>query len=319
MRLFTLSLVLLLSGAPLAAQSLPMHRPLNPVASGRSALSAHPYVAWSPSGSRFALSVEYGNAIEYEGSPKSIGTWLLDAELMRTAFTWTRDLSPLAFVSLRGELRGSYAGFADGFFEWYHDLIDFEQPEREARPRNTFGGVLAIPDGPALGVERRSISLGEVRATIGLRHSLAQQTALSLALPTAVPRGELGRAVPSLGIVHTLRVEPLHRVVFEGTVGAGVTPRSGTLADYQRVLSMSGSTGLRIRLAGGHSIYGYFFYHSPYYDGTRLLSLESRELTGDFGWIVRDRRGREWRIGFSEDLAPGDAGIDLILKVERTW
>ena len=33
---------------------------------------------------------------------------------------------------------------------------------------------------------------------------------------------------------------------------------------------------------------------------------------------MRDRRGREWRIGFSEDLAPGDAGIDLILKVERT-
>jgi hypothetical protein len=34
---------------------------------------------------------------------------------------------------------------------------------------------------------------------------------------------------------------------------------------------------------------------------------------------MRDRQGREWRIGFSEDLAPGDAGIDLILKVGRTF
>ena len=109
-------LLLALGAAPLAGQSLPMHRPLNPIASGRSALTTQPYVAWSPFGSRIAVSVEYGNAIEYERSADSLGLWLLDAELMRTAVAWTRDLSPLAFVSLSGELLGSYAGFADGFF-----------------------------------------------------------------------------------------------------------------------------------------------------------------------------------------------------------
>ncbi len=319
MRSSGLLLILLLGAAPLAGQSLPLHRPLNPVASGRSALAAQPYVAWSPFGARLAVSVEYGNAIELERSPDSLGTWLLDAELMRTAVTWTRDLGPRGVLSRRGEVSGSYAGFADGFFVWYHGLINFRQPEREARPRNTFGGRLEIPGGPALELEPRKLALGEVRATVGLRHGLAQQTAVTLALPTVVPRGELGRGVPSLGVVHTLRLEPVPRVVFEGTLGAGITPKQGALADYQRVLMMSGSTGLRIRLWGGQSVYGYFFYHSPYYAGTRLPSLDAEEVTGDFGWIMRDARGREWRIGFSEDLAPGDAGIDLILKVERTF
>lgn len=280
---------------------------------------AQPYVAWSPYGARLAVAVEYGNAIDYEFADGMPGRYLLDAELMRTSVTWTRDLSPSAFVSLRGEVTGSYSGFADGFFVWYHGLIGFEQPEREARPRNTFGGELAIPDGPTFTLEKRALALGDFRATIGLRHSLTQQTTLSLVLPTAVPRGDLGRGAPSAGVVHTLRVEPISRVVFEGTLGAGVTPRQGVLADYQRVLSVSGSTGLRIRLWGGQSIYGYFFYHSPYYEGTRLPSLDAGELTGDFGWIMRDRKGREWRIGLSEDLAPGDAGIDLILKIGRTW
>ena len=312
-------LILFLGASPLAGQSLPLHRPLNPAVSGRSALAAQPYVAWSPFGARLAVSVEYGNAIEYERSPDSAGTWLLDAELMRTAVTWTRDLSPGAFVSVSGEVVGTYAGFADGFFVWYHGLINFQQPEREARPRNTFGGELVVPGGPALSLRRRSVALGEVRATVGLRHGLAQQTALTLALPTAAPRGELGRGAPSLAMVHTLRLEPLPRVTFEGTLGAGITPRQGVLADYQRVLAVSGSTGLRIRLWGGQSVYGYFFYHSPYYEGTRLPSFDAEEVTGDFGWIMRDRRGREWRIGFSEDLAPGDAGIDLILKLQRTF
>ena len=312
-------LILLLSAAPLAGQSLPLHRPLNPIASGRSALAAQPYVAWSPFGARLAVSVEYGNAIEYERSPDSTGTWLLDAELMHTAVTWTRDLSPAAFVSVSGEVVGTYAGFADGFFTWYHGLINFVQPEREARPRNTFGGELVIPGGPSLSLRRRSLALGEVRATIGLRHGLAQQTAVTLALPTAAPRGELGRGAPGVGVVHTMRLEPLQQVTFEGTLGLGLTPRQGALADYQRVLAVSGSTGLRIRLWGGQSVYGYFFYHSPYYERTRLPSLDAEELTGDFGWIMRDRQGREWRIGFSEDLAPGDAGIDLILKVGRTF
>ena len=125
--------------------------------------------------------------------------------------------------------------------------------------------------------------------------------------------------MPGASVVHSLRV-PLSAIfTFEGSLGAGVTPRHGDLADYQRAFFVSGTTGIRWRLWGGESVYGYFYYHSPYYRGTTIPSLDRRELTGDFGWISRSRDGREWRIGLSEDLAPGDAGIDLVLKVGRTW
>lgn len=313
-----LALALALSASPLGAQSLPPHRPLNPMAASRSSLALQPYQAYSPYRRSLAISVEYGNAIEYERPADSAAAYLLDAELMRTTVAYTRDLSPRLFVTLQGEVLGSYAGFADGFFRWYHDLIGYYQPEREIRPRNTYGNELDLPDGTTIVPEPTPLALGDMRATFGVRHTLAQQTAFTVTLPTATGSGRFGRGTAGLAAVHTLRLQPLRRMIFEGTIGAGFTPRHGPTSDYQRTAFASGSTGIRIRLWGGQSVYGYFFYHSPYYRGTGLPSLDGSEATGDFGWIMRDRRGREWRIGMSEDLGPGDPGIDLILKVSHT-
>ena len=310
--------LLLLSAAPLGAQSLPFHRPLNPLARSRTGLAAQPYVPFSPFGDRLSFSVEYGNAIDYELPEGAPLIYLLDAELMRTSVGYTRDLGARAFLALQVDAIGAYDGFADGFFDWYHDIIGYDQPEREARPTNTYDAEIALPDGTRLSIERRSLALGDVRGAIGYRHNLTQQTTFGLALPAGLALPGSGRTV-AVSAVHTLRLELTPDIVFEGSIGAGAAPRQGPLADYQRTAFLSGSTGLRIRLWGGQSIYGYFFGHSPYYRGTQLPSLDSREVTGDFGWIMRDRQGREWRVGFSEDLSPGDAGIDLILKISRTY
>lgn len=311
-------LAFLAGGAPLRAQSLPFHRPLNPFSATRSALAHQPYESYAPARRSFVVTLEYGNAIEYDIPTTAPTSFLLDAEFMRASAAWRRELSPHAFLTIRGELGGSYAGFADGFFVWYHDLINFEQPERSARPRNVFGSELDLPDGRRIVREPTPLTFGDVEATVGFRHSLTQQTAITVTLPTATS-GHFGRGVPGAGVVHTLRVPLRPMLTFEGSIGAGVTPRHGELADYQRTLFLSGSTGLRLRLWGGESIYGFFFYHSPRYVGTTFPSLDRREITGDFGWIRRARDGSEWRVGFSEDLAPGDAGIDLILKVGRSW
>lgn len=310
-------LALVVAGAlPARAQSLPYHRPLNPFAASRSALAHQPFDVFSGSRGGIALMVEYGNAIEFELPP---GTrYLLDAEFMRASASWTRELSPAAFLTVRGAIGGSYSGFADGFFFWYHDIINFEQPEREARPRNVYANELLLPDGRELAYDATSIALGDVEATLGIRHSLTQQTAVTVSLPTAT-RAQFGRRTVSANLVHTLRVPLRPWLTFEGSIGAGVTPRAGDLADYQRTIFLSGTTGVRWRLWGGQSIYGYFFYHSPYYAGTTIPSLDRRAITADFGWISRSRDGSEWHVGFSEDLAPGDAGIDLILKVGRSW
>jgi hypothetical protein len=318
MKSATIAMLFLAWAAPLPGQSLPWHQPLNPFASGRSTLAHHPYERFAPGRQAFLVAFEYGNAIEWDIPTSAPTSFLFDAELMRASIAWRRDLSPQAFLALRLEAGGSYAGFADGFFFWYHDLIGFEQPEREARPRNVFGGELTLPDGRRS--ERRPVrfALGDVSGTFGVRHSLTQQTSFTLSLPTATS-SDLGRGVPGASVVHSLRVPLASMLVFEGSLGAGMTPRHGDLAEYQRTFFVSGTTGIRWRLWGGESVYGYFYYHSPYYRGTTIPSLDRRELTGDFGWISRSRDGREWRIGFSEDLAPGDAGIDLVLKVGRTW
>lgn len=318
MKSIHIGVILLAIGASsVRAQSPPSGRPLNPMSASRSGLAYQPYLPYDLSRNRWSASFEYGNAIESDSQGSA--SYLLDAELMRTTVAWTRDLSPRAWLSLQGELVGSYAGFADGFFVWYHGLIGFRQPERTARPRNSYAYEVILPDGTRFTPARTPMALGDARVTLGIRHNGIQQTALALTLPTATGNGNLGRGVPSLSVSHALRIDLAAPLFWEISAGAGFTPTHGPLHDYQHTVFGMGTTGVRIHLWGGQSIYGYFFYHTPYYHGTTLKSLDSRELTGDFGWMVHSRGGNEWRIGLSEDLAPGDPGIDLVLKLSGSW
>lgn len=300
----------------LGAQGLPAHEPLNPVSSARSGLLAEPYRAFDPRARwRPAITLEYGNAIESDTHGTS--SYLLDGEVMRASLVLSRDLDPRSFVEIRLTAGGTYAGFADGFFEWYHRVIHYRQPERAARPRNQFAFHFALPDGTTLDRRPVSLALGDARVTLGHRFGASLQSAVSLTLPAATA-GQ-GRGVPSLGVIHTVHRELSSRVFYEGTFGLGFTPRHGDLSPWQRTRFASASTGFGFRLWGGQSVYGSFFWHSPYYEGTGLRSLDRHELTADFGWLARGRNGRDWHVGFTEDLGPGDAGIDLILSVGRTF
>jgi hypothetical protein len=70
---------------------------------------------------------------------------------------------------------------------------------------------------------------------------------------------------------------------------------------------------------GRQSLYANLFFHSPYYFDTTLPGLDLRELSLDFGWILQTRNGGDWRIGLTEDLEPGGPGVDLVLRVGRTF
>ncbi len=307
----------LLTAPSAAAQGLPQHEPLNPTSASRSGLYAQPYRALDPRGWQLGVRVSYGNAIESD-SGRGV-RYLLDAEVLRVRLAASRDLSSSTFVSLDLGVGGADAGFADGFFVAYHKLIHFSQPERAARPRNVFGYVFDLPAGHEVVRAPVSLALGDTRATIGVRHSQSLQSVLSVTLPTATGPEGYGRGTVSVSTVQTVRLALSSRFLYEGTFGLGLTPRHGALAGFQRTTFASASTGISIRLWGSQSVYGYFFYHTPYYHDTGLRSLDRRELTGDFGWLARGRDGRAWFIGMSEDLAPGDPGIDLTLKVGRTW
>jgi hypothetical protein len=91
------------------------------------------------------------------------------------------------------------------------------------------------------------------------------------------------------------------------------------MADIQRTTFLAVSSGLRHRIWGSQALYAHLFYHSPYYHQTSLPALDRRELSLDFGWLLTTRGGGEWRMGLTEDLEPGGPGVDLILRVGRTF
>jgi hypothetical protein len=306
---------------PLAAQSfggIPQHEPLNPASASRSALLQLPYREASPGRWRVSLQFDYGSAIEYDVNQATGGTYLLDAELMRTSVNVSRDLGTRDFVMVQAGVQGAYDGLADGFFYWYHNLIGFYQPERLARPKNVFGYQFELPDRTIIR-DRMAAALTDTRLTYGVRWTPYFQSAVTATLPTSTGPEGYGRGVPGIATIQTLRVRPISRVLVEATAGVGYTPRHGQLGPYQQTAFASASTGLRINLWGAQSIYGYLFYHTASYANTGFRSLDRREFTGDFGWMMKGKNGTEWRFGLAEDLAPGDAGIDLILKVGRTW
>lgn len=306
--------------APLLAQSfggLPQHEPLNPASSSRSPLLLIPFQDAAARGWRTSVQVEYGNAIEYE-VPTATTQYLLDAELMRAQFQLRRDLSRTSFIAVQTGVQGAYDGVADGFFSWYHNLIGYHQPERLARPKNTFGYYVELPD-RTIERERMGFALTDTRITFGHRVRPWLQLAATGTLPTSTGPAGYGRGVPAIGAVASARGRPFERLVVEAEAGVGYAPTHGDLSPYQRTTFANAATGFTFRLFAGNAVYGYLYYHSPYYQNTTIRSLDRRELTGDFGWIIRYKSGREWRFGLSEDLAPGDAGIDLVLKVGTTW
>lgn len=314
MKFFLLALFSI--AGPLAAQSPPPHRPINPLASTRTPLAYQPIVDFDPHGSRSQVTVEYANAIDFSVSPTA--SYLLDAELYRLSWSGTRELSPTFWTSGSVSLVGSQAGFADEFFEWYHGVIGYDQPERGARPRNTYGFAVDLPGGVHYAPDADGLALGEARFTLGMRHGVDQQTSVSVVLPVG-KGGSLTRSKPGVALNHTLRIRALEPLLWEISGGIGATPRSGTLEAWQHSLFGMGTTGVRLQLFGRHSIYGSFFYHSPFYHDTSIPSFDNDMLTADFGWIYRTAGGREWRIGFTEDIAPTDLGVDLTLVVSGGW
>jgi hypothetical protein len=108
-------------------------------------------------------------------------------------------------------------------------------------------------------------------------------------------------------------------MVYEGSLGLGFTPTQGELSDLQRTSFLALSSGLRYRFWGRQALFGNLFYHSPYYRGTSLPALDQRELSLDFGWILDSSGGGEWRVGLTEDLEPAGPGVDLMLRLGRTF
>jgi hypothetical protein len=307
----------LMSALPATAQSLPAFMPINPVATSRSGVYFQPYQAPHPGRWTGSISLDYASAVELNDF--STVSYTLDAELLRVRFRLGRDLGPRAFVLADAEVDGSYNGFLDGFLDWYHRTFGFHLHEREVRPRNSFRYEILLPDGQTVFRDKSALFLGDARLGLGYRITPSFQSVLSATLPTSTGPTGYGRGDVSLNLLNTVHLVPYPRLVLEGGLGFGYTPSHGDLERYQRKTFVSASGGARFRFWGRQSLFATLFYHDPYYHDTTLPSLDRKELSLDFGWLLATRSGADWRVGMTEDLEPGGPAIDLIFRVGRDF
>jgi hypothetical protein len=310
---FLVLLLLFVLPGPMLAQGLPPFRPINPVAASRSSVSFEPLRPPRPGRWAADVGIEYASTIEYNVLPQS--SFLLDSELLRVRAALSRDLGPKTFLLAEAELLGAYAGIFDGLLEWYHDLLGIEIPERERRPRNDFLYAADLVEREPLLRRPGDLFLGDVRLGAGLRVHSRLQSIVALTLPTSTGPAGYGRGEISASLLNTVRLPLTRRLVFEGSLSGGYTPSHGPLARWQRELFLAGSSGLRWRFWGRQSLYGNLFVHSPYYHDTTLPALDWRDVSLDFGWILAGNRGRELRVGMTEDLEPGGPAVDLVFRV----
>lgn len=315
-----LAIILLLALAtPLRAfaQGLPPLAPVNPIAASRSGLSFEPYRDFRPGRWTVAAALDYGSTIEDNAVPGA--TYLLDTELLRLRVGAARDIDARTYVFLGGDISGAYGGFLDGFLDWYHGVLGIEVSERERRPVNDFLYTVELRDGSVAARRPSDLFLGDLRVGLGVRATPALQTVFALTLPTATGPAGYGRGVVSVNLLNTVRAPINPRLLYEGSLSAGYTPQHGLLSASQEELLVAASSGLRLRLWGRQSVYGNLFYHSPYYGGTSLTSLDRRELSLDFGWLLATRGGTEWRVGMTEDLEPSGPAIDLVFRLGASF
>jgi hypothetical protein len=268
---------------------------------------------------RVQWGLDYASLIELGIGVRGDTTYLLDAEILRFGLSVARNLDSRDFLLADAWIGGAYAGFMDGFLDWYHGLFGIRFPERDGRKHNEFAYRLTLPSGRSFSRSPSSLYLGDIRLGVGRRYNRHFQSLVSLTLPTATRPDGYGRGTVSLGVMNTVRDSLTDRVVFEGSANLGITPERGDLARYQRTVGFSASSGFRWRFWRGVSAFGNIYFATPYYHDTGIHGLDRDELSVDFGWIFRQKSGREWRLGMTEDLWPSGPAVDLVFRFGGIW
>jgi hypothetical protein len=315
MRPLALVLASIAAAATLEAQGLPAYVSINPVLTSRSGVYFQPYVDAAPRW-QFRIITDYASTVELAERPTA--RLVLDSEILRVDWGLFRNVGP-GFVGVSGAFVGAYNGFIDGFLDWYHDLTGLRVAAREVLPKNTFDYSLTLPGVGTVTRKPSSGFLSDVRLIGGIRHSRHWQTSASVTLPTGTGPDGYDRGVVSANAVTTVRAPIGRRWAYEGSLGLGYTPRHGVLSDYQLTFFQSLSSGFRYRFSGRQAMFVNAFYQSAGYQTTGLRALDQRELTLDYGFLLKARKGPEWFLGMTEDLEPRGPAVDLSFRIGARW
>jgi len=302
-----------LLATPAFAQGLPAYHPVNPFLTSRSGLYFQPYLDRARTWDVRVLT-DYASLVEFAEVPGA--RLVLDAELLRVELAAIRNLGT-GFVGVAGSYNGVYPGFMDGFLDWYHDLIGLQVQARQIRPRNEYRYTVDLPDGGRIARARPSDFVGDLRLVAGHRHSSRWQTVATVTLPTG-PQG-FGRETVSVSAITTVRTPPDRQLVGEFSAGIGYVPTRGALVNFQRTTFHHLSGGARFRFWGRQAVFANVFYQAGNYRATTMRPLDQRELTLDYGFLLRGKRGPEWFLGMTEDLQPKGPAIDLSFRIGARW
>jgi hypothetical protein len=312
--LAALAPMLLVPPARLGAQvGVPSNEPLNAAVAARSGIFA-PAILMPERRWTLAVRGEYGSAIER--NVRSATGYLLDAELLRVQLTAVRGVGHHAFVLAQAGVTGAWAGFADGFFDGYHQVIGFVMPERDARPRDEYAYRLHLPEQNIMWSQpERTLALGDVRLGAGWRPSESAQTMVSVTLPTASRAAPFGRGTVTASVAQSLRGRLGARAAVEGAAAVGFAPRTGPLRPIQRQWTALGSLGVEVQVTRRLAGYTTLLVHGAAYDHTGLSELDGSAWIADVGMLLGTPGRRRWHVAIAEDLRRNDAGLDLVLKV----
>jgi len=300
----------------LPAQSLPPYSPMNPLAYSRSGLETMPYRD-PAAGWRLSIITDYANLIELADIPA--GRLLIDAELLRTELTVSRDVGTRTFLFGGLGLNGAYDGFLDGFLNWYHDFTGLQVAGREQRPKNQYLYDLELAGGLHVTPPNPGEWLGDIRLGAGYRFTRHWQMAAWTTIPTGDGPAGFRRGVLTANAIATIRAHFARRFTYEGSLGFGWSARHGALENLERTTFAQVSSGVRARIVGPLHLYSNIVYHSPYYRNAGIQAVDRRELTIDSGGIFKFRRGPEWIVGLTEDLEPSGPAIDVAFRIGARW
>ncbi|MEO5798190.1 MAG: DUF3187 family protein, partial [Gemmatimonadales bacterium] len=257
------------------------------------------------------------NAVEVTVAPSG-RTYNFDAETLSGDIWLTHDLSPRVFVLGNVAIRGGYAGFMDGFLNWYHDLIGLKVPARNKRTENRFTWEYDLPDGQHIVHERPGTFIGDARLGAGLRLGKSQLVA-TVTLPTAGAEG-WGRDVVGTALQFTSRWTDNSRFVVEGGASAGWTPTHGSQTAFQRSTFLGAQLASRWRFSGRQALFATVWVQSPSWKNTGFNAIDNAEVTLDFGGLVKFKKNwPELQIGMTEDLMPAGPAVDAGFKLGLKW
>ena len=295
-------------------------RPINPVAASRTPLGFEPYRTPRPGrwSRRAGARLRQRHRVR-RSSPRA--RYDLDAEILRLRLRRRAGSRPRAFVELDAGVGGSYAGFLDGFLDWYHGLLGITLERARAAAAATRSCIGSSCPTASRSSRRSSGSSWATSAlAAGIRLGRHLQTVASLTLPTSTAPGGLrprrrGRRAWSPPCGRRSRSRSSTRAA-----SAWATRRRTAISPpYQRTTFVSASSGLRWRFWGRQSLYGNLFVHIPYYHDTTIPRARPAGAGASISagsW--RRGAGREWRLGLTEDLEPGGPGIDLVFRLGVT-